>query len=291
MKKNLKLSITAIAFLTILLVFGNTHLSFAGGSGSISIPLQQEFPKETITKTQENNNPANHETEDTNTQNLQGSISTLIADMKNVGLKDIVLLIISTIAGGILGFGTVILVEKLKEPNLIFEVGSEDDDPIIKRKFIHIKIRNLDKKINWLPITTSIASLAKSTVKIDKKQFIGRWTSKAEPLIYGAGSVPIAVNPNDVLTTPREDICPTNDDSEAVQIAIGVKYENEDYFYGFNNESYLHQPQLKNPKYQFGLGKFNGEITVITLGKKYVQKFIVHNNSKNRINFRLELVD
>ncbi len=209
------------------------------------------------------------------------------------GIEDWKSILIETIAGGLLGFSTVVFVERLKEPRLVFEVGTEDDDPINKRKFIHIRIKNLNKKFKYSPIGTSIASSAKALVKIEDKQFTGRWTSKGEPLIYGPGNTPIAVNPNEILVTPREDICPAplGDDSEAVQVAIGMKYENENGFCGFNNESYLYQPHLKNNKYQFGVGKFNGEIIIYTLGKKYSRRFKVHNPSTHRNDFRLEVVD
>ena len=48
---------------------------------------------------------------------------------------------------------------------------------------------------------------------------------------------------------------------------------------------------LKNNKYQFGVGKFNGEIIIYTLGKKYSRRFKVHNPSTHRNDFRLEVVD
>lgn len=206
--------------------------------------------------------------------------------------KDVMSLIVSTLLGALIGFGTVILVEWLKTPNLIFERGSEDDDRNIRRKFIHIKVKNINRKIKFSPISTLTASSTRAIVKIADKEFNGRWTSKAEPLIYGQGNIPIAVDPNAILTTPREDLQPSKNGEEAVQIAIGVKYENEDEFYGFNNESYLYQQsQLKNPNYKFGLGNFEGEITLLTLGKKYNQKFKVYNPSKNRKDFHLDLTE
>lgn len=279
-----KLFTTVLGFFLVCTIFLTGPNIYAGGfSGSLINQKSQE-----VTFSEELNEILNPEMEEepkkeNNTQFSEGFW----------GIKDWKTILISTIAGGLLGFGTVILVEWLKEPNIVFEVGTEDDDPTNQRKFIHIKIRNLNKKFRYSPINTSIASSAKALIKIEDQQFIGRWTSKGEPLIYGPGNIPIAVNPNEILVTPREDICPAplGDDNEVVQVAIGMKYENENEFYGFNNESYLYQPHLKNNKRQFGQGEFVGEILIYTLGNKYNKRFRVYNPTTNRNDFKLELVD
>jgi len=191
--------------------------------------------------------------------------------------------------GALLGLASVWIVDKSKEPNLIFEVGSVDEKhPIKKWRFIHIKVKNL-KRHKFNPFTTIPAFACKAIVKIGEKEFVGRWTSKEEPLTYVQGG-PV-LNVNAVLVHPREDIQPTdkNEDKESVQVAIGLKYESEDKFYGFNNESYIYQPDLKNPNLKYSQGEIEGEISVLTLGKKYTRKFLIHNMSKHRKDFWLEL--
>lgn len=198
---------------------------------------------------------------------------------------------IPIVFGGLIGLFTVIFVEKFKEPELSFDIGSIVDDPQNKRRFIHIKVTNKPKKIWFSPFTTNTATSSKASVKIEDKQFIGRWTSKAEPVIYGPGNQPIAIDVNTVLVTPREDINPASNNEDYVEVAIGIKYDGDGTFYGFNNESYLYQTNLKNTKYEFGTGSFIGEIAVSTLGKQYTHKFIVHNLSTSTQDFKLELMN
>lgn len=202
--------------------------------------------------------------------------------------KDVALLLL----GWVLGFVTVVVVDWLKEPNLHFSVGSVDDGKSQASKdwrFLHIRIVNWKRKFTFSPLTTNPAFASKAIVTIDGKTFVGRWTSKGEPLIYGTGGFPVGVDLNATLVTPREDIQPSNGE-EAVQVAIGMKYDGEPDFSAFNNESYLYQPSLKNSKYNFGLGSHDGMVEILTLGKKYIQKFRIHNDSINRKDFWLELV-
>lgn len=195
-------------------------------------------------------------------------------------------LLLGAFIGWILGLFSVLIVDYLKEPNLIFEVGSiSSGDPINKWRFIHIKVKNLKRKIWFSPFTTLSAFSCKVVVKIENKSFVGRWTSKEQPI----GNISDIINK--ALVHPREDIHPYTGEYEAVEVAVGIKYENEDEFYGFNNESYLPtHKDLKNMAYQFGKGEFDGEIVVSTLGKTYSQKFKVYNKSQRRRDFWLELI-
>ena len=274
----MKKTIFTLMFLTALSLTGTRSITADGNNELFKTPYQQE---ERLRSSQFYLSP--------NLKKIHGDINSIMINQNKFGQKDWITLVASVVFGGMLGLGTVIFVEKLKQPNLIFEVGNNVDDVNNKRRFIHIKIKNKDRNIKWIPLATNIASSARVILKIDRNIFTGRWTSKGEPLVYGSGGIPISVNPNEILVVPREDICPSNDDSEAVEVAIGLKYENETNFYGFNNESYLYQPMLKNTKLSFGSGNHAGEIIVITMGKKYSHKFIVHNPSVKTSNFSLNL--
>ncbi len=207
------------------------------------------------------------------------------------GLFDILIDLIWAIVGGALGFGTVILVDWLKEPQLIVEKGSEPYNSQANWKFIHLKVKNKARKFDWLPISTLSANAVKALIKLGDKEYIGRWTSKAEPLIYGPGGRPIGFDPSSILITPREDIHPSTDNTEVVEISIGIKSNGQNNFYAFNNESYLYQPTLKNTKRQFGLGIYHGELILSTAGKKFVKKFKVFNTSSRISDFKLEMVN
>lgn len=224
---------------------------------------------------------------------------TAASDSNNVTYKDIFLTILGTLLGGFVAFGLIIIEDKFRKPVIIFEVGSStvDENSILKRKwkFIHIKIKNSNRKYRRIPIGTSTAFASKARISVldngTKKEYPARWTSKGEPIIYGEGNKIIGVDVNSVLVTPREDIQPfdISSNDEAVEVAIGIKYEGDNQFYAFNNESYLYQPTLANTKYEFGTGVFNGEIILETMGYKYTKKFKVHNTSKLHKDFWLEI--
>lgn len=195
-------------------------------------------------------------------------------------------ILVGAAIGWLLSLFSVWVVDKLKEPNLTFEVGSVSKGiPGRKWRFIHIKIVNKGKRFGVFSVSPAFA--AKALVKIGRKEFTGRWTSKAEPLINTPwGQI---IDPNSVLVVPREDIQPSEKEENAVEVSIGMKYDGETEFYGFNNESYLSQPYLKNNKLKFGIGDHKGRVTVSVLGKNYYCEFIVHNKSKNRSGFWLEI--
>lgn len=198
-------------------------------------------------------------------------------------------IIISTLSGGILAFLLVILVDYLKKPIILFEKGSEAIGGKKHWKFIHIRVGNYKRRFKYIPINTQVAFSTRAVISItngeDTKMFIGRWTSKAQPI----GDVSNIINT--ALVHPREDIHPSDKKDEAVEIAIGLKYENENEFYGFNNESYLHiDTGFKRQDLKFGTGQFNGEITLSTLGYKYSKKFQINNSSKKREDFWLKVL-
>lgn len=195
--------------------------------------------------------------------------------------------LLSILLGGVVGFLLVMLVDYLKKPVILFEKGSEALNSQKHWKFIHIRVGNFKRRFKYIPINTQPAFSTRAIISITDgkttKIFVGRWASKAQP-IGGVGDII-----NTALVHPREDIHPSDKKDEAVEIAIGLKYENENEFYGFNNESYLH-PNFKRQDLKFGIGQFNGEITLSTLGYKYSKKFQINNSSEKREDFWLKVL-
>lgn len=196
-------------------------------------------------------------------------------------------MVVSAVLGGIVGFLLVMLVDYLKKPIILFEKGSEHLNNQKNWKFIHIRVGNFKRRFKYIPINTQPAFSTRAIISITdgktSKMFVGRWTSKAQPIGDVGNIINIA------LVHPREDIHPSDRKDEAVEIAVGLKYENENEFYGFNNESYLHT-NFKRQDLKFGIGQFNGEITLSTLGYKYSKKFQIHNSSKKREDFYLKVL-
>lgn len=205
----------------------------------------------------------------------------------------------------IIAYALVVLVELLKEPQLYFDETIDKADIVPgstsgrKWKFVHIRVRNFNRKfpqLIWITPATQSAFSTKATIAIkdglDEKEFVGRWDSLPQPIqLNGQNYVP---DFNLALIHPREDIHPQSksDESnkEAKNIVIGLKYENEDEFYGFNNESYIYMAQdYKNNKYKFGKGEFKGKVVLSTLGLKREIGFTIYNNSSNLDDFYIEV--
>ncbi|OGK64498.1 hypothetical protein A2313_04870 [Candidatus Roizmanbacteria bacterium RIFOXYB2_FULL_41_10] len=197
-------------------------------------------------------------------------------------------LLIGALLGWVLSFLSVWTIDKLKEPNLIFEIGSiADKHPTYKWKFVHIRVKNCKKLPKINPFTPSPAFECKAIIKIEDKVFIGRWTSKEQPIGNNPGDIV-----NKAFVHPRETIHPFTSDHESVEVVIGLKYEGEDNFYRFNNENYLYEQNgYKNKEWEFPKGTYDGEIEISTLGQIYKQPFKVMNKSNKRDDFWLELVD
>lgn len=209
-------------------------------------------------------------------------VSTSDKNSPSGSVKDLVL---GLIGGWLLSFLGGWVMEKLKEPQLEFEVGSvSETHPTNLWRFIHIRIKN---KRSWI-FSRETAYSCKAIVKLGNLEFVGRWASKAEPITqFPGGSI---LNINEILVHPREDIQPSaaNSNHEAVEVPIGLKYEGETEFSAFNNESYAH-PNLKCPQRQFSANEVEGQITILTAGKKFTRKFRVFNLSASRKDFYLEL--
>lgn len=218
--------------------------------------------------------------------------------------KDIILVA----TGGLVAYVLVLITDALKKPKLVFGVGSGNIgtmDSKKKHKFIHIKVKNYNKKfpfIGLLQPTTQVAFSTKATVIIDdggtEREFSGRWSNHPQPLpkLFQANGKIVQIPDVNALVQGREDIHPqprktkerVNEDKE---ITIGLKYEGENEFYVFNNESYIHtNSDYKNEKFKFSRGLYTGILILSSMGFLKAQKFRVHNESSKLEDFRVELV-
>jgi len=217
--------------------------------------------------------------------------------------KDILLVIL----GGIAAYILVLLIDKLKDPTLAFEVGSVDIGNMggkKKHKFIHIRIKNYDKRFSFLKfiqLSTLVAFSAKATIIIEdnpSRKFIGRWSNHPQflPKPFQNLKGNIMIPDINALVHGREDIHPQSrkakiDADEDKEIVIGLKYEGENEFYIFNNESYIYiGSDYKDSKLQFSNGIYDGELVISTMGLKKNQKFRIYNESSKLEDFRLELI-
>jgi len=258
----LKIRILAVSVFIFLFILPNIVIAGGGNSSNVS------------SITLETSNVLNQD-------DKASKIADNLLQKESIGVNwpDI---LIGAIIGWLSGLASVVLIDYLKKPNISFEVGSEAEDTVHKWRFIHIRVKNLKKSGVLGLFGTLPAFSCKAIVRIDDKSFVGRWTSKEQPI----GSIPDVINK--ALVHPREDIFPFTGDYEAVEIAVGIKYDGEVEFYGFNNESYLHK-DLKDNSRKYKAGIYDGSLTISTMGKVYSNKFKIYNNTNNRKDFHLEL--
>lgn len=228
----------------------------------------------------------------------------LLSFDNQISTKDIMLVVI----GGIVAYGLVLLTDILKKPKLVFEIESENIgtmDNKTKHKFIHIKVKNYDKKFPFIKLlqpTTQVAFSTKATIIIDdngtQREFTGRWSNHPQllPKSFQANGKVVQIPDINALVQGREDIHPQSRKtktgiSEDKEVAIGLKYDNENEFYMFNNESYIYiNNNFKDEKFKFSRGVYNGMLILSTMGFQRTQKFRIYDESLELEDFRVELI-
>lgn len=228
----------------------------------------------------------------------------LVSFDNQITTKDIVLVVV----GGIVAYGLVLLTDILRKPKLVFEIGSENIgimDNKKKHKFIHIKVKNYDKKFPFIKLlqpTTQVAFSTKATIIIDddgtQREFTGRWSNHPQlmPKLFQANGKVVQIPDINALVQGREDIHPQSRKtkmgiSEDKEIAIGLKYDSENEFYMFNNESYIYiNNNFKDEKFKFSRGVYSGMLILSTMGFQRTQKFRIYNESSKLEDFRVELI-
>lgn len=228
----------------------------------------------------------------------------LVSFDNQITTKDIVLVVI----GGIVAYGLVLLTDTLRKPKLVFEIGSENIgtmDNKKKHKFIHIKVKNYDKKFQFIKLlqpTTQVAFSTKATIIMDdngtQREFTGRWSNHPQllPKPFQANGKVVQIPDINALVQGREDIHPQSRKtktriSEDKEIAIGLKYDSENEFYMFNNESYIYiNNNFKDEKFKFSRGVYKGMLILSTMGFQRTQKFRIYNESSKLEGFRVELI-
>lgn len=228
----------------------------------------------------------------------------LLSSDNQITIKDIMLVVI----GGIVAYGLVLLTDILKNPKLVFEIGSKNIgtmDNKKKHKFIHIKVKNYDKKFQFIKLlqpTTQVAFSTKATIIIDddgtEREFTGRWSNHPQllPKPFEVNGKVVQIPDINALVQGREDIHPQprktkTGVNENKEVAIGLKYDCENEFYMFNNESYIYTSNnFKDDKFKFSRGVYEGMLILSTMGFQRIQKFRIYNESSKLEDFRVELL-
>lgn len=194
-------------------------------------------------------------------------------------------LILGAFLGGLLTRGW----DEIRKPNLVIEVGEDGfwpNNTSADVKFLHVKIKNV--KRSWLEslfFGNPTANNARAWVSFldypSRKELVkmnGRWTSKKEPVDYSTGKIDLA----EVLIPPRETI-PTD---EETNISIALKDKGKNNFFGFNNESYVHN--WRKPEYELDEKRYIVRVRISSEGKDFLNDFILLNPGKSLSNFKIE---
>lgn len=109
----------------------------------------------------------------------------------------------------------------------------------------------------------------------------GRWTTKREPVNYQTNQVDLG----EALIVPREVLTV----GEEFPISIAVKEAGKDSFFGFNNESYLHN-KWQNPDYELTEKTYIVNVKVSSEGKEWNKKFLILNSGRRLGMFKLQMI-
>ena len=115
------------------------------------------------------------------------------------------------------------------------------------------------------------------TANVEILKLNGRWASTKEPVDYVSGQPLIA----EILIPSRDNVPPGEENT----ISIAIKESDEDSFFGFNNDSYLHG--WKYLDYELKEDKYWLEVRLLADGNEYMGKFLLLNPSSSLRNFKI----
>lgn len=175
-----------------------------------------------------------------------------------------------------------------KRPTFKINVGDISDGKT--HRFLHINVTNVERKgIRKLLRSNNSSELVKARIvfydpltRSELCNFIGRWSSKAEPLDdvdYSSGTG----KPNFAMAQEAEHeiILP----GETKPLTVSVKFNGNSSFYGFNNWSYF--KEWKDPQLEIDLKSVVVKFELYTTKFKRVAYFALNNPSDNCNNFNL----
>jgi hypothetical protein len=208
---------------------------------------------------------------------------------------------VSTMFGGLVSIGAVVLVEYLRRPNLALS----KEDPPLEHKYdpasrpatemrslrVNVSNRTLPGFARWMVRAPALQCRAAITFHhLDEQDIFGRtmegrWPNTPEPApIVIAPSTPegqhIALIPQ---TRGWVDLQP----GESEPLDIAMRADNDAECYGWNNEAYFSTPIWRNPNWRLGPGRYLARVIVTSSGRKCIGWFQLE-NSVGRESFRLE---
>ncbi|MCW7080169.1 MAG: hypothetical protein OCU16_03625 [Candidatus Methanospirare jalkutatii] len=211
-------------------------------------------------------------------------------------LADIILTLLGSVIGGVLASLIAIFIwERHRQPKLAIEIPDKipGKEPAIQqlnqisRAFYHLRVVNRGKT----PAYNCRITMRFKEVNTGKQLFEvnGKWDRGPQPLLYAL--VPKRILPNGEIRTVRDefphdflvpfaeviDIHPKMPES----FCVVIKYENEEECYGFSSWSYLKGRGFRVNEWKLNIGEYIIEVELTYSGKKFLDKFLLINPSRN----------
>jgi hypothetical protein len=114
-----------------------------------------------------------------------------------------------------------------------------------------------------------------------------RWTSQPDPLLPAVvgNSVANLIDPARIVLARKVDVHYNGEQ----HMPVAIKYEGEDYFYIFTNESYF-DPEWKKPEWRLGKGNYIIEVILFYENGPSVIKFNLVNKGAKRSDLKLSIL-
>jgi hypothetical protein len=188
--------------------------------------------------------------------------------------------ILSLSLGAALGIIFTIAYERYAKPTIVVSIGDKADG--VAHRFVHLDVTNKyrtgfigfikgNRVAEFVKVRVSALDPATNSLVVG---YIGRWSSKAEPIdskngIFGTFNPALAIDAESEILLP----------GERKSLTIALKHEGSNHFCGFNNGSYRYD-KWENPDLILDLKSTILKIEVFTDSNKLVRKFALRNPSK-----------
>lgn len=208
--------------------------------------------------------------------------------------------------GFILALLIFFVVDYFRKPNFYICIGAINEQPEGKWRFLHVSVYNLDWPRWFFLFRRDIAYNTAAEISFVEKDtnnnaftIKGRWSTNLEPI------TPIIITkdgePKMQLIFDRDkadrgrstNISPSKNinDLREGKLVIGIKHKEDNYAYGFNDESYQHSENDKpftNKIWKIERGEYDVKIIVRSSRYSYTKIFTLKNLGGDLKDFHLE---
>jgi hypothetical protein len=210
--------------------------------------------------------------------------------------------VIEVVLGAIVAIVITIVIENLRKPKLVLEIEKPTDAdyrdrqnyPVGIARYLCLNLINkpLPRWARWMTRNPALQCHGQITFHhLDGQNVFGRsmpirWSGSPEPIALPLvidGKQSSIFDPSRYSMEPCMDVHP----HEAERLDIVARFDNEDFCYGWSNESYFSVPLWKNNNWKMFSNRYLVRVTIKTSGEKCVGFFRIVNDVPQNA-FRLE---